>query len=108
MEMRGRASAFYTIYYGIAGHSACVPSVQRRPPRISPPHCLLAGASLILLSWSIRRILRESKRLRSVASIQKVTCQSLFGFLYLSDARRDERDGFGSDLCSWQGIAQAV
>ena len=54
----------YTIYYGIAGRSACVPSAQRRPPRISPPHCLLAGASLILLSWSIRRILRESKRLR--------------------------------------------
>jgi hypothetical protein len=44
----------------------------------------------------------------SSTSIQKVTCHSLFGLLYLSDARRDERDGSGSDLCSWQGIAQAV
>jgi hypothetical protein len=31
-----------------------------------------------------------------------------FGFLYLYVARRDVRDGFGSDLCSWQGISQAV
>ena len=31
-----------------------------------------------------------------------------FGFLYLYVARRDVRDGYGSDLCSWQGIFRAA
>jgi hypothetical protein len=43
-------------------------------------------------------------------SIQIVTCHSRgkFGFVYLSVARRDVRDGCGSDLCSWQEISRAV
>jgi hypothetical protein len=31
-----------------------------------------------------------------------------FGFLYLYVARRDVRGGYGGDLCSSQGISQAV
>jgi hypothetical protein len=97
-----------TIYYGIAGCSACVPSAPRRLPMISPRNCLRAGTSSILLSRSIPRLLRETKRLCGVVYVNTTVVARKFGFLYLSVARRDVRDGCDSDLCSWQGIAQAV
>jgi hypothetical protein len=61
-----REKARITICYGIAGRSACVPSAPRRLPRISPRYCPLAGTSSILLSWSIPRLLVETKRLCGV------------------------------------------
>lgn len=40
--------------------------------------------------------------------VMRVDHVAKFGFLYLYVARRDVRDDYGSDLCSWQGISQDV
>ena len=102
----GKESARHTICYGIAGHSACVPSGPQRLPRISPRNCLLAGTSSISRSRSILQLLRESKRLCGVIYVNMTLDVRMVH--YLSVARHDVRDDCGSDLCSSQEIARAV